>query len=59
MLYYRLTDIQMMTVCNSRERTAEEFEALFKAADPRFRLVGIHRTPGSPLSIVEVRFNAG
>ena len=48
-----------MTANNSRERTAEEFEGLFKAADPRLRLVDIHRTPGSPLSIIEVRFNAG
>ena len=49
----------MMTMCNSRERTAEEFEALFKAADQRFHLVDVHRTLGNPLSIIEVRFNVG
>ena len=47
----------MMTCCNARERTAEELEGLFKAADPRFHLVKIHHTPGSSLSILEVRFN--
>ena len=46
----------MMTVCNSRERTKEEFEKLFKAADERFQMVDVHRTPGSPLSIIEVGF---
>lgn len=54
---FRLSDIQMMTLGNSRERTAGEFEGVFKAADPRFHLVKIHRTPGSSLSILEVRFN--
>ena len=56
---FRLSDIQMMTMCNSRERTAAEFEEMFKAADPRFHLVKIHRTPGSSLSILEIRFNTG
>ena len=56
--FYRLSDFQMMTVNNSRERTKEEFEALFKAADLRFRLVDVHRTLGSPLAIIEVGFNA-
>ena len=47
----------MMTMSNSRERTAAEFEGLFKAADHRFHLGKIHHTPGSSLSILEVRFN--
>ena len=47
----------MMTCCNSRERTAEQFETLFAAADPRLKLVNIHRVPGSPLGIMEVRFS--
>ena len=54
---FRLSDSQVMTCCNARERTAAEFEALFKAADPRFHLVEVHITPGSSLSILEVRFN--
>lgn len=54
---FRLSDIQMMTMSNSRERTAAEFEGLFKAAYHRFHLGKIHHTPGSALSILEVRFN--
>ena len=54
---FRLSDSQVMTCCNARERTAAEFERLFKAADPRFHLIKIHSTPGSSLSILEVRFN--
>lgn len=54
---FRLSDSQMMMMCNSRERSAGEFEGLFKGADPRFHLVKIHHTPGSSLSILEIRFN--
>ena len=54
---FRLSDSQVMTYCNARERTAAEFESLFQAADPRFHLVEVHITPGSSLSILEIRFN--
>ena len=53
----RIADMQMMTVCNSRERTAEEFEGLFHKADSRLKLVNIHRTPGSAMAIMEVRLS--
>lgn len=47
--------MQMMTVINSQERTAEEFEKLFTEADPRLKLVKIHAAPGAPLSVLEVK----
>ena len=52
------TDMQMLVALNSKERTAEEFETLFEEADPRLKLVNVHRSAGSPLSIMEVRLGA-
>lgn len=53
----RMSDMQMLTCMNARERTAQDFEKLFTAADARFKLVNTHRSPGSPLAIMEVRFS--
>lgn len=49
--------MHMLTCHNACERTAQEFEELFTAADPRFKLAQIHRSPASSLAIVEVRFS--
>ena len=43
----------MLTLLNAQERSAAEFEALFTAADPRFRFVGVTRPKGCRMSIVE------
>ena len=54
---YRMVDMQMLTCLNSRERTAQDYEELFTAADTRFKLANIHQSPGSPLAILEIRFS--
>ncbi|CAD6592867.1 MAG: hypothetical protein ASARMPREDX12_006536 [Alectoria sarmentosa] len=53
----RMVDMQMLTCLNSRERTAQDYEELFTAADTRFKLANIHQSPGSPLAILEIRFS--
>jgi hypothetical protein len=48
----------MKQLFNSRERTAEEWRRLFKEADIRFCLEEITTSPGSALSVIEVRWIA-
>ena len=55
----RTSDMQMLTLMNARERTAQDFKNLFTAADPRFKLADIHRSPGFPLAIMEADFSEG
>ena len=50
--------MQMLSTVNSKERTAPEFAALVREADSRFEMVNIHTVPGSPLSIMEFRFDS-
>ena len=47
-------DSIMATLLNAQERTAREYEGLFKAADQRFVLDGVRRPEGSTMSVVEV-----
>ncbi|OCK81485.1 S-adenosyl-L-methionine-dependent methyltransferase [Lepidopterella palustris CBS 459.81] len=47
-------DLQMMTVCNSKERMAVDWMALFKEADERFDLKAIVQPPGSAAALIEV-----
>lgn len=49
--------MQILTLMNAHERTAQDFENLFTAADPRFKLADIHRSPGSPLALMEADFS--
>jgi hypothetical protein len=42
----KLLDLNMMVMCDGKERTAEEWAALLRANG--FRLVRIHRTPAAP-----------
>lgn len=44
----------MASVFNSRERTADEWEKLLAAADPRFVMLKVIRPKGSALQIIEV-----
>ncbi|KAL7621042.1 hypothetical protein AAE478_008354 [Parahypoxylon ruwenzoriense] len=41
----REMDLQMMAVFNSKERTKDEFTALFAEADPRLRFRGTYQVP--------------
>ena len=43
----------MLTLLNAQERTAAEFEDLFRRADPRFVFKGVTRPKGCRMSIVE------
>jgi hypothetical protein len=50
--YGKLMDVQMLVMPGGRERTADEFEALFARAG--FALTGIHATDAA-LSVIEGR----
>jgi hypothetical protein len=39
---------------NGKERTSEDFRALFAAVDEKFEIVSIRRPLGSAMSIIEV-----
>lgn len=49
----RTMDLVMLTLLNAQERTAGEFEDLFRRADPRFVFKGVTRPKGCRMSIVE------
>jgi hypothetical protein len=47
-----LTDMVMLMACTGKERTIEEFDALFDAAG--LRRTAVHRT-GTPQTVIELR----
>ena len=47
-------DLSMKQLLNAKERDAEDWASLFKAADPGFRLQRIQMPKESKLAIVEV-----
>lgn len=49
----RSMDMLMLTLCNGRERDADDWKAIFQEADPRFEFVGAWIPEGSSLGIVE------
>ncbi|KAL0937797.1 o-methyltransferase [Colletotrichum truncatum] len=49
----RSMDMIMLAVLNAQERDEEEYRALFKAADERFRFKGVLRPKGCRMSIIE------
>ncbi|KAF2103339.1 S-adenosyl-L-methionine-dependent methyltransferase [Rhizodiscina lignyota] len=49
-------DLMMMAFHNSKERSPEQFWALFQEADPRFKLVEFRQPEGSSLGFMEVLF---
>jgi hypothetical protein len=49
----RTMDLVMLTLLNAQERTAGEFEELFRRADERFVFRGVTRPKGCRMSIVE------
>ena len=44
----------MLAFQNAKERTANDWAALFEAADSRFQLTQVFQPPKSSLAIVEV-----
>ncbi|KAK8204818.1 O-methyltransferase-domain-containing protein [Phyllosticta capitalensis] len=54
----RSMDLAMMVLNNARERDAEDWEALFKQADPRLKLETVSALPGSILSLMSLSLKA-
>ena len=52
----RSLDLCMMTMFNSKERTVEEWEGLFRMADGRFRIRGAERPRVSLLWVIEAEW---
>ncbi|KAI5857433.1 S-adenosyl-L-methionine-dependent methyltransferase [Durotheca rogersii] len=50
----RTLDIAMMALFNSVERDVDSWRALFKAADPKLKLVNVIKPLGSALAVMEV-----
>ena len=51
----RSFDLTMLTLQNSKERDAGEWEVLFQEADPRFKFIGIRKLLG-PSSLIEAEW---
>ena len=49
-------DLAMKHTFNSKERDADEWAELLRAASARFKIQGIRQSPGSFLSLIEVVF---
>ena len=45
-------DMYMLAFQNAKERTADDWIALFKEADPKFQLLDMHQSPNSSLAVV-------
>ena len=43
----------MLTLINAQERSKEEFETIFRVANPNYRFLGVTRPAGCRMSIVE------
>ncbi len=51
-------DLQMLIALNARERSVEDWKALFKEADERFQFRGMRQPPGSAAALIEFAFDA-
>lgn len=49
-------DLQMHILCNSKERTVEDWVNVIKRADPRFELKGIHVCQGALFGLLDFVF---
>jgi hypothetical protein len=49
----------MKAIQNAKERDAEDWEHLFKIADPRFKFQGVKKPNGSTLSIIWASWDEG
>lgn len=53
----RVRDLAMMQLHSSHERSPEDWDAMFKAADPRLQLTNVVVPFGSELALMIVEFN--
>lgn len=58
-MLHRNVDLAMLAQFNSRERTAKDFEDVFRQADPRFHVIDINKPRGSAMAIIEVAWRSG
>lgn len=47
----------MFATSNSQERDQADWEELLQAADARFKLEGVNRTPGAKLDLIVARWD--
>jgi hypothetical protein len=52
-------DMMQALGANSLERTASDWERLFKSVDPRLHFLGTRTPPGCSCSLIEAKFCAG
>ncbi|KAK4085123.1 uncharacterized protein Triagg1_113 [Trichoderma aggressivum f. europaeum] len=50
-------DMEMLVLFNAKERTAEDWTAVFKMADDRFRVNAIKMIPGASVGLIDVVFD--
>ncbi|KKP01262.1 hypothetical protein THAR02_06620 [Trichoderma harzianum] len=50
-------DMQMLVLFNAKERTAEDWIAVFKMADDRFRVNAMEMIPGAGVGLIDVAFD--
>nr|WNS47941.1 FunK [Talaromyces coalescens] len=50
----RTRDLAMLQIHNSGERNVEDWEAIYKKADPRIRMKSVHLPFGSQMSVMEL-----
>ncbi len=55
----RNTDLSMLVLFNSNERTARAFETLFQQADSRYHVVNVKKPKGNTMAIIEVVWKSG
>ena len=49
----RAMDVCMLELGNAREREEAEWEELFRRSDERFKYLGVKRSKGSSLALME------
>ena len=52
--FMRSSDLQMMAILNSKDRSYEDWVSLLALADKRLKLVNVKKTPNKVQSIIEI-----
>jgi hypothetical protein len=53
----RTLDLFMLVTVNAREREADDWEALFTEADPRYKFLGVTLPPKARLWLIEAEWD--
>jgi hypothetical protein len=57
LLLCRTMDLSMLELHNGKERDVDDWERLFRDCDPRFKYLGVTRSPGSRLAIIQAEWS--